>query len=164
MAGSLSPMASHRSLLWALPLVSRHQRINVQTNNRNRGGSEHGPTLGVGAEWRGPCPDHVLAWLTWPKKHNRDYAKWFLYDAAQERGEVSAKGQPVFLYLLFSCQPLECSAIQSAAAFSVAKPLITSVSPSGQRISTTQPTPGLPFRATKVGRCSGIFRICACRG
>jgi hypothetical protein len=43
----------------------------------------------------------------------------------------------------------------------VAKPLTTSVSPSGQRTSTTQPNPGLPFRATKAGRYSGISRICA---
>jgi hypothetical protein len=41
------------------------------------------------------------------------------------------------------------------------KPLITSVSPSGHRISTPQPNPGF-FRATKVGRCSDIRRICAC--
>ena len=68
-----------------------------------------------------------------------------------------------FLYLLFSLQLSECSAIHSATAFSVAKPLITSVSPSGQRTSTTQPNPGF-FRATKVGRCSYIFRICACGG
>jgi hypothetical protein len=54
----------------------------------------------------------------------------------------------VFLYLLFSLQLSECSVIQSATAFSVAKPLITSVSPSGQRTSTTQPDPGF-FRARK---------------
>src|ERR1700690_598698 len=41
------------------------------------------------------------------------------------------------------------------------KPLIASVSPSGHRISTPQPDPGF-FRATKVGRCSDITRICAC--
>ena len=40
-------------------------------------------------------------------------------------------------HLVFPCQPSEC----------VAKPLTTSVSPSGQRTSTTQPNPGLPFRA-----------------
>src|SRR3984893_12866073 len=40
------------------------------------------------------------------------------------------------------------------------KPLTTSVSPSGHRISTPQPDPGF-FRATKVGRCSDMFRICA---
>ena len=40
------------------------------------------------------------------------------------------------------------------------KPLIASVSPSGHRISTPQPNPGF-FRATKVGRCSDIPRICA---
>jgi hypothetical protein len=40
------------------------------------------------------------------------------------------------------------------------KPLITSVSPSGHRISTPQPDPGF-FRATKVGRCSDIRRVCA---
>src|SRR6476660_2859457 len=35
------------------PWLGRRQRINVQTHNRNRGGSEHGPTLGVfEAEWR----------------------------------------------------------------------------------------------------------------
>jgi predicted amidohydrolase len=44
---------------------------------------------------------------------------------------------------------------------SVAKPLTTSVSPSGQRTSTTQPNPGLPFRAAKAGRYSDISRICA---
>jgi hypothetical protein len=38
------------------------------------------------------------------------------------------------------------------------KPLITSVSPSGQRTSPTQPNPGF-FRATKTGRSSDIFRI-----
>jgi hypothetical protein len=43
------------------------------------------------------------------------------------------------------------------------KPLITSVSPSGHRISTPQPDPGF-FRATKVGRCSDILGICACGG
>jgi hypothetical protein len=37
------------------------------------------------------------------------------------------------------------------------------VSPSGQRISTPHPDPGF-FRATKVGRCSAILRICACGG
>jgi hypothetical protein len=41
--------------------------------------------------------------------------------------------------------------------------LITSVSPSGHRISTPQPDPGF-FRATKVGRCSDILRICAYGG
>jgi hypothetical protein len=40
------------------------------------------------------------------------------------------------------------------------KPLTTSVSPSDHRISTPQPEPGF-FRATKVGRCSDILRICA---
>jgi hypothetical protein len=40
------------------------------------------------------------------------------------------------------------------------KPLMTSVSPSGHRISTSQPDPGF-FRAPKVGRCSDILRICA---
>jgi hypothetical protein len=38
------------------------------------------------------------------------------------------------------------------------KPLITSVSPSGHRISTPQPDPGF-FRATKVGRCSDVPKI-----
>jgi len=42
-------------------------------------------------------------------------------------------------------------------------PLMTSVSPSGHRISTPQPEPGF-FRATKVGRCSDILRICAYDG
>jgi hypothetical protein len=41
------------------------------------------------------------------------------------------------------------------------KPLITSVSPSGHRISTPQPDPGF-FRATKVGRCSDVPKITAC--
>jgi hypothetical protein len=41
------------------------------------------------------------------------------------------------------------------------KPLTTSVSPSGHKISTPQPDPGF-FRATKVGRCSDIRQTCAC--
>jgi hypothetical protein len=40
---------------------------------------------------------------------------------------------------------------------------MTSVSPSSHRISTPQPEPGF-FRATKVGRCSDILRICAYGG
>jgi hypothetical protein len=64
-------------------------------------------------------------------------------------------------HLVFPCQPSECLAIHSAACCSVAKPLTTSVSPSGQRTSTTQPNPGLPFRATKAGRYSDISGICA---
>jgi hypothetical protein len=63
-------------------------------------------------------------------------------------------------HLVFPCQPLECLAIHSTACCSVAKPLTTSVSPSGQT-STTQVNPGLPFRATKAGRYSDISRICA---
>ena len=62
-------------------------------------------------------------------------------------------------HLLFPCQPSECS-IHLTASCSVIKPLINSVSPSGQRISTSQPDPGF-FRATKVGRCSDILGICA---
>jgi hypothetical protein len=46
------------------------------------------------------------------------------------------------------------------ASCSVIKPLITSVSPSGHRISIPQPVPGF-FRAMKVGRCSNIRGICA---
>jgi hypothetical protein len=61
---------------------------------------------------------------------------------------------------VFPCHPLECSAIHLAASCSVTKPLITSVSPSGHRISIPQPVPGF-FRAMKVGRCSNIRRICA---
>jgi hypothetical protein len=57
----------------------------------------------------------------------------------------------------------ECSAIHLTASCSVMKPLIASVSPSGHRTSTPQPDPGF-FRATKVGRCSNIQRICACGG
>ena len=64
-------------------------------------------------------------------------------------------------HLVFPCQPSECLAIHSAACCSMAKPLTTSVSPSGQRTSTTQPNPGLPFRATKAGRYSDISGICA---
>ena len=56
-----------------------------------------------------------------------------------------------------------CSAIHLTASCSVMKPLTTSVSPSGHKISTPQPDPGF-FRATKVGRCSDIPRICACGG
>jgi len=56
-----------------------------------------------------------------------------------------------------------CSAIHLTASYSVIKPLTTSVSPSGHRISTPQPEPGF-FRATKTGRCSDIPRICACGG
>jgi hypothetical protein len=41
--------------------------------------------------------------------------------------------------------------------------LITSVSPSGHKISIPQPDPGI-FRATKVGSCSDIRRICAWGG
>src|ERR1700675_726662 len=61
------------------------------------------------------------------------------------------------------CHALECSAIHLAASFSVMKPLTASVSPSGHKMSTPQPDPGF-FRATKVGRCSDIPRICACGG
>jgi hypothetical protein len=68
-------------------------------------------------------------------------------------------------YLYFPATPLEfsCSVIHLIASYSVIKPLITSVSPSGHRISTPQPDPGF-FRATKVGRCSDILRICAYGG
>jgi hypothetical protein len=58
---------------------------------------------------------------------------------------------------------LECSAIHLTASCSVMKPLTTSVSPSGHRISTPQPDPGF-FRATKDGRCSDILGICAYGG
>src|SRR6476660_5408934 len=61
------------------------------------------------------------------------------------------------------CHAWECSAIHLAASCSVMNPLMTSVSPSGHRISTPQPEPGF-FRATKVGRCSDILRICAYDG
>jgi len=61
------------------------------------------------------------------------------------------------------CHALECSAIHLTASCSVMNPLIASVSPSGHRISTPQPDPGF-FRATKLGRCSDILRICACGG
>ena len=64
---------------------------------------------------------------------------------------------------VFPCHALECSAIHLPASCSVRKPLITSVSPSGHRISISQPVPGF-FRAKKVGRCSNILRICACGG
>jgi hypothetical protein len=67
------------------------------------------------------------------------------------------------LSFVFPCHALECSEIHFTASCSVIKPLTTSVSPSGHRISTPQPDPGF-FRATKVGRCSGIPRICACGG
>jgi hypothetical protein len=60
---------------------------------------------------------------------------------------------------VFPCRAFECSAIQLAASCSVVKPLITSVSPSGHRISIPQPVPGF-FRAMKVGSCSSIRRIC----
>ena len=62
--------------------------------------------------------------------------------------------------LVFPRHALECSAIHLPASCSVIKPLITSVSPSGHRISIPQPVPGI-FRAMKVGRCSIIRRICA---
>ena len=75
-------------------------------------------------------------------------------------GVIRAFGVFVGHLLLFPCQPSECSAIHLTASCSVIKPLITSVSPSSQRISTTQPDRGF-FRATKVGRCSDILRICA---
>jgi hypothetical protein len=65
------------------------------------------------------------------------------------------------LSFVFPGHAFECSAIHLAASCSVMKPLITSVSPSGHKISTPQPDPGF-FRATKVGRCSDILRICAC--
>jgi len=64
------------------------------------------------------------------------------------------------LSLVFPRHALECSAIHLPASCSVIKPLITSVSPSGHRISIPQPVPGI-FRAMKVGRCSIIPRICA---
>ena len=65
----------------------------------------------------------------------------------------------------FPAAPFECSCsvIHLSASYSVIKPLIASISPSGHRISTPQPDPGF-FRATKVGRCSDILRICACGG
>jgi hypothetical protein len=59
--------------------------------------------------------------------------------------------------------PCSCSVIHLSASYSVINPLIASVSPSGHKISTPQPDPGF-FRATKVGRCSDIPRLCAaCR-
>ena len=68
-------------------------------------------------------------------------------------------------HLLSARQFSECLAAHSAACCLVVKPLITSVSPSGQRISTTQPSPGgLPFLTPKTGRCSDIQRICAYGG
>ena len=67
------------------------------------------------------------------------------------------------LSFVFPCQALECSAIHLTASCSVMKPLIASVSPSGHRISTSQPEPGF-FRATKAGRCSNILRLCAYDG
>src|SRR5256886_9710421 len=65
------------------------------------------------------------------------------------------------VWLAAPCHALECSAIHLTASCSVMKPLITSVSPSGHRISTPQPDPGF-FRATKLGRCSDVPKITAC--
>jgi hypothetical protein len=80
------------------------------------------------------------------------------------RGEGAGSRRRIFRgHSVFPTRSSECLAIHSAACFSVAKPLTTSVSPSGQRTSTTQPNPGF-FRGTKVGRCSDILRICACAG
>ena len=66
-----------------------------------------------------------------------------------------SEGVSEALSFVFSSHVLECSAIHLAASCSVMKPLITSVSPSGHRISIPQPVPGF-FRAPKVGRCSNI--------
>ena len=62
-----------------------------------------------------------------------------------------------------SCHAFECSAIHLTASPSVTKPLTTSVSPSGHKISIPQPVPGF-FRAMNVGCCSSIGRVCACGG
>lgn len=61
------------------------------------------------------------------------------------------------LSLAFPGLALECScsAIHLTASYSATKPLMTPVSPSGHRISTSQPDPGF-FRAPKVGRCSDM--------
>ena len=69
--------------------------------------------------------------------------------------EVDSLGVWEALSFVFSSHVLECSAIHLAASCSVMKPLITSVSPSGHRISIPQPVPGF-FRAMKVGGCSNI--------
>ena len=76
-----------------------------------------------------------------------------------------AAGGRLACHSYFPATPLEfsCSVIHLSASYSVIKPLISSVSPSGHRISTPQPDPGF-FRATKVGRCSDIHRICAYGG
>lgn len=64
------------------------------------------------------------------------------------------------LSLSFRGEAPECSAIHFAASRSVTKPLIASVSPSGQRTSTPHPLPGF-FRTRNVGCCSNICSLCA---
>ena len=84
-------------------------------------------------------------------------------EVTRYRRPGSGRGAWRALSFVFPCQALECSAIHLTASCSVMKPLIASVSPSGHRISTSQPEPGF-FRATKAGRCSTILRICAYGG
>jgi hypothetical protein len=93
---------------------------------------------------------HQLYWCCAIKAHPAAVGKPS-YDPSHCRSRVVS-------HLLFSCQVSECLSTHSAACFSVVEPLITSVSPSGQRISTTQPSPGF-FRATKISRYSDILRI-----
>ena len=101
--------------------------------------------------WLVPCSSGV---------GSRSGASWYIHDGLSQLVGVLGRLGGLVSHLLFSCQLSECLANHSAASFSLAKPLITSVSPSGQRTSITQPNPGF-FRATKVGRCSDILRICA---
>jgi hypothetical protein len=76
-----------------------------------------------------------------------------------------ARCRAVFIFgelVRVPCHAFECSAIHLTASCSVMKPLTTSVSPSGHRISL--PSQFRDFRTMKVGRCSNIRRICAHSG
>jgi hypothetical protein len=122
--------ASHHLRLWVHHPPSRRTTVRIAEEGRKK--------------------LHRLYWCCAIKAHPAAVGKP-CYDPSHCRSRVVT-------HLLFSCQVSECLSIHSAACFSVVKPLITSVSPSGQRISTTQPSPGF-FRATKMGRYSGMLRI-----
>ena len=115
--------------------------------------------------WSPRIPHSSAGFLESGKRLQRIAGRSARRRAAGVRSEGSQGRFRMACYLYFPATPLEflCSVIHLIASYSVIKPLITSVSPSGHRISTPQPDPGF-FRATKAGRCSDILRICAAGG
>ena len=115
--------------------------------------------------WSPRIPHSSAGFLESGKRLQRIAGRSARRRAAGVRSEGSQGRFRMACYLYFPATPLEflCSVIHLIASYSVIKPLITSVSPSGHRISTPQPDPGF-FRATNVGRCSDILRICAYGG